>query len=183
MSREIQLQADGSSLSLQGLRAFTSVLASLSADNIVPMALLQREQLGTNFPINGRLAENMKGLLQRCKDVRLDHFAFIIGWRKNDSASLMAESAGGQAIALLSICLKNLFKHADTGVILARLSSKLCPRTANISSASQLADVATLLASKADALGFGNLLAKKVMRIHDVYHALGRSAPMNLLTT
>jgi len=88
----------------------------------------------------------------------------------------MAESAGGQAIALLSMCLTNLFKHSDTGIILARLCSKLCSRSANVSSCAQLADVAKLLASKVDTLGFGNLLAKEVTRIYDVYNALGRTS-------
>ena len=182
MSREVSLQADVGSLGLQGLGAFTSILATLSADDVVPMALLQMEQLGNNFPVNGKLAEDIKGLLQRCKDVRLDHFAGFIGWRKNDSASLMAESAGGQAIALLSVCLKNLLKYDAIGITLLRLCSKLCPRTTNVSSASQLEDIATLLADKTDALGFGNLLAKEVAKIYDVYHALGRpSAPTGLL--
>ena len=182
MSRELQLQADVGSVGLQSLGAISSLLATLSADNIVPMALVQMEQLGTNLPVNGKYAEDVKSLLQRCKDVRLDHFAFAIGWRKNDSASLMAESAGGQAIALLSVCLKSLFKHSDIGLILNRLCSKLCPRAANISSAPQLADVATLLAGKADTLGFGNLLAQEVSRIYDIYHALDRiSAPRTLL--
>lgn len=179
---QVSLQADVGSLGIRGLGAFTSVLATLSADNIVPMALIQMEQLGTNLPVNGKLAEDIKALLQRCKDVRLDHFAFFVGWRKNDSASLMAESAGGQAIALLSVCLKSLFRHPDIGIILMHLCSRLCPRPTNVSSVSQLADVASLLASKADALGFGNLLAKEVAKIYDVYRALGRpSAPAELL--
>ena len=182
MSRDLQLQADVGSLGLQSLGAMSSILATLSRDNIVPMALVQMEKLGSNLPVNGKLAEDIKGLLQRCNDVRLDHFAFVIGWRKNDSASLMAESAGGQAIALLSVCLKNLFKFSDVGLILARLSSKLCPPGTNISSAAQLADVAHLLANKAESLGFGNHLAKEVARIHEVYRVLGLpSAPVQLL--
>lgn len=177
MSRDVQLQADIGSLGLQGLGAFTSILATLSADNVSPMALIQLEQLGSNFPVNGKLAEDVKGLLQRCKDKRLDHFAFAMGWRKNDSASLMAQSAGGQAIALLSACLSNLYADDNTGIILARLCSKLCPRAVNVSSVVQLADVAKLLAGKANALGFGNLLAREAARIYDAYCALGRPLP------
>lgn len=53
MSREVQLQADSGSLGLHGLGAFTSVWATLSADNIVPMALVQMEKLGTALPQSG----------------------------------------------------------------------------------------------------------------------------------
>jgi hypothetical protein len=56
MSREVQLQADVGSLGLQGFGAFTSILATLSADNIVPMALIQMKNLGTNIPVNGEYA-------------------------------------------------------------------------------------------------------------------------------
>jgi len=182
MSREVQLQADVGSLSLQGLGAFTSILATLSTDNIVPRALIQMEKLGATLPTSGNYAESVKDLLRRCNDVRLDHLAPVIGWRENDTASLMAESAGGQAIALLSMCLTSLFKHSDTGTIFARLCFKLCSRSANVSSVSQLADVARLLAGKVDALGFGNLLAQEVTRVHSAYEALGHtSVPAKLL--
>ncbi len=80
------------------------------------------------------------------------------------------------------MCLTSLFKHSDTGTILARLCTKLCSHSANVSSVSQLADVAKLLAGKVDALGFGNLLAKEVTRVHSAYEALGHtSVPAKLL--
>ena len=181
MSRAIQSQADVGNLSITGLSAFSSILATLSADNVVPMALIQMEKLGAALPTSGEYADKVKSLLQRCSDVRLDHLALVIGWRKNDSASLMADSAGGQAIALVSMCLTNLFKPADTGTILGRLCSRLLSNSMNISSMSQLADVAKLLSCKLNTLGFGNLLAKEVTKIHQVYEALGKPTPQDLL--
>ncbi len=89
--------------------------------------------------------------------MRLDHLAVVVGWRKNDTASLMAESAGGQVIALILLCLKNPFKHSDTGTILARLCSRLLSDSRNVSRVSQLADIAKLFTGKLDTLGFGNL--------------------------
>ena len=181
MSRAVQSQADVGNLSLAGLSAFSSILATLSADNVVPMALIQMGELGAALPISGEYADKVKSLLQRCSDVRLDHLAIVIGWRKNDSASLMAESAGGQAIALVSMCLLNLFKDSETGMILGGLCSRLLSGSMNISSMSQLADVAKLLSGKLNTLGFGNLLAREVTKIHQVYEALGKPAPEDLL--
>lgn len=182
MSGRVSLQSDVGSLSIQSLGAFTNLLATLTADNVTPMAMLQMESLGATLPVSGRHAESVKGLLQRCNNVRLDRIALAIGWRKNDSASAMAQSAGGQAIALLSVCLTNTFDHAETGEILSRLCTKLCATSANVSSMPQLVDVATLLGSKVDAIGFGNLLAHEVMRIQETYATLDHSAaPSNLL--
>ena len=182
MSREVSAQADIGALSIRGLGAFTTVLATLSADNVTPMALIQLENLGTKFLVSGKFAEDVKDLLQRCKSVRLERLALSIGWRKNDSASLMAESAGGQAIALLSMYLRNYFNNEDTGVVLSRLCSRLCPKSINLSSTAQLADVADLLAGKVQALGYGNLLAKEATKIYDIYNSLGRqTAPPDLL--
>ena len=181
MSRAVQSQADVGNLSLAGLSAFSSILATLSADNVVPMALIQMGELGAALPTSGEYADKVKNLLQRCSDVRLDHFAMVIGWRKNDSASLMAESAGGQAVALVSMCLLNLFKDGETGMILGGLCSRLLSHSMNISSVSQLADVAKLLSGKLNTLGFGNLLAKEVTKIHQVYETLGKTAPKDLL--
>ena len=181
MSRAVQSQADVGNLSIAGLSAFSSILATLSADNVVPMALIQMEKLGAALPTSGEYADRAKGLLQRCSDVRLDHLAMVIGWRKNDSASLMAESAGGQAIALVSMCLVNLFWHNDTGTILSRLCSRLLTGSMNISSVAQLADAASLLSGKLNMLGFGNMLAREVTKIHQVYEALGKPAPCDLL--
>ena len=181
MSRAVQSQADVGNLSLAGLGAFSSILATLSADNVVPMALIQMGELGAALPTSGEYADRVKSLLQRCSDVRLDHLALVIGWRKNDSASLMADTAGGQAIALVSMCLMNLFKRADTGTILGRLCSRLLSGSMNVASMSQLADVAELLSGKLATLGFGNLLAREVTKIHQVYEALGKPAPQDLL--
>ena len=181
MSRAVQSQADVGNLSLAGLSAFSSILATLSADNVVPMALIQMAELGAALPISGEYADKVKSLLQRCSDVRLDHLALVIGWRKNDSASLMAESAGGQAIALVSMCLTNLFWHNNTGTILSRLCSRLLSGSMNVSSVSQLADAARLLSGKLNMLGFGNMLAREVTKIHQVYEALGKPAPQDLL--
>ena len=182
MSGSVILQSDVGNLGIQGLGAFTNILATLSADNVTPMAMIQMEKLGATLPVSGKQAERVKGLLQRCNNVRLDRIALVIGWRKNDSASAMAQSAGGQAIALLSMCLTNLYTPAKTGTIISRLSSKLCAASANISSIRQLADVATLLGRKVDALGFGNLLAHEVMRIQEAYAKLGySSAPPQLM--
>lgn len=130
---------------------------------------------------NGAYAEKVKTLLQRCRNVRLDNLALSVGRRKNDSASLMAESAGGQAVALLSMCLMNLFKHSDAGLVMARLCSKLLSASMNLASVSRLSDVAKLLAGKLDTLGFGNLLASEVTKIHKVYVALDLNAPEDLL--
>ena len=181
MSRAVQSQADVGNLGLAGLSAFSSILATLSADNVAPVALIQMEKLGAVFPTSGEYADRVKTLLQRCSDVRLDHFAMVIGWRKNDSASLMAESAGGQAIALVSMCLLNLFKDGETGMILGGLCSRLLPGSMNISSVPQLADFAKLLSGKLNTLGFGNLLAREVTKIHQVYEALGKPSPQDLL--
>ena len=180
MSRAVQSQADVGTLSLAGLSAFSSILATLSADNVVPMALIQMEKLGAALPTSGEYADRAKDLLQRCSDVRLDHLGMIIGWRKNDSASLMAESAGGQATALVSMCLTKLFSRGDTGMILSRLCSRLLSSSMNISSVSQLSDAATLLTGKLNVLGFGNMLAREVTKIHQVYEALGKPAPQDL---
>ena len=181
MSRAVQSQADVGNLSIAGLSAFSSILATLSADNVVPMALIQMEKLGAALPTSGEYTDKAKNLLQRCSDVRLDHLAIVIGWRKNDSSSLMAESAGGQAIALVSMCLTNLFQHQGTGMILSRLCSRLLSGSMNVSSMSQLAEVAKLLSGKLNTLGFGNLLAREVLKIHQVYEALGKPAPKDLL--
>lgn len=176
MSGSVILQSDVGSLGIQGLGAFTNMLATLSADNVTPMAMIQMEKLGATLPVSGKHAESVKGLLQRCNNVRLDRLALVVGWRKNDSASAMAQSAGGQAIALLSVCLKSLFEDSDTGTILSRLCSKLCANSANVSSIPQLANVATLLGNKVAAIGFGNLLAHEVMRIQETYATLGYSS-------
>ncbi|KAL6713313.1 hypothetical protein ACLMJK_008778 [Lecanora helva] len=179
----VQAQADVGSLSMQGLGAFATVLATLSADNIAPMALLQMENLGALLPTNGEYAEQVKTLLQRCSDRRLDKLGLVIGWRKNDSASLMADSAGGQAVALLSMCLINILTPANTGIVLSRLCPKLLSssvRRTSVASVSQLTDAARLLSGKLHALGFGNILAPEVMRIHKVYETLRVNAPTNL---
>ncbi|CEL02065.1 hypothetical protein ASPCAL01640 [Aspergillus calidoustus] len=179
MSSEINLQADVGQLTLQGLSAFNTLLATLTADDVNPMAMIQMENLGAAFPINGKYAAKVPDMLQRCSSSRLDRLGLVVGWRKGDAASLMAKSAGGQAIALLATALMGI--SGDRGDVFFGLSRKLLPASIALSSISQLEDVARLLSKKLAPLGSGNLVAEQVSLIHDVYTQLQKPVPTDLL--
>ncbi|MCJ1357314.1 MAG: hypothetical protein MMC33_007310 [Icmadophila ericetorum] len=74
-----------------------------------------------------------------------------------------------------------LYKTADAGNILYDLSQKSLPRDLAISSVGQLAAVGILMQNKLEVLGFGNLLARQVTRIHAVYEQLGLNLPDDFL--
>jgi hypothetical protein len=164
-----------------GLGAFSSILAILSTDRVAPAAMLQMQRLGTFFPINGPKAARVPGLLQRCNSIRLDRLSLAIGWRKGDSASLMSETAGGQAVSLLCACILSIFNDEDSSTILSYLCMRLLPPGTACASMSQLYDVATILSSKLDALGFGTFLAEQTIRVCKVYEQLDMRVPNGLL--
>lgn len=141
MANLISPQVDIGGLTLRGLSAFTPLLASLSTDNIVPTAMLQMENLGGYFLISGEYTAKVPDYLQRCSSLRLERLAFNVGWHNGDATSLMASSAGGQAVALLSLCLLALYNSADAGIIFLILSQKLLPSTVAISNMAQLVTV------------------------------------------
>ena len=183
MANQIVPQVDIGALSLQGLLAFTPLLATLSADNVTLTAMLQLRDLGGCFLTSGKYARKVPDCLRRCTSVRLDRLAVSVGWRKGDTASFMADSAGGQAVSLLALCLFNVFKEDHAADILHDLSAKLLPRDAAIASVSQLLGVGLVLGSKLDNLGFLNLLAQQVIRVHDVYTQLGKTCQRHFLRT
>lgn len=75
-------QVDVGTLTINGLAAFSPVLAVLSADNVTPLAMVQMENLGSMFHVNGEYAHKVPDLLQRCSCTRLDRLGIIIGRRK-----------------------------------------------------------------------------------------------------
>lgn len=168
-------------MGIQSLGAFSSILSTLSADNVAPMAMVQMENLGALFHTNGQFADQVSDKLKRFSLQPLGRVAISVGWRRGDSASLMADSSGGQAIALLSLCLVNFFSLSGAATILHRICSRVLPRTVNVCSIAQLRDVASILDGKLQALGFGNYLAQQVMKIHSVYEQLGVGLPKDLL--
>lgn len=179
--REGAPQVDIGSLSLNGLAAFAPVLATLSANNVTSMAMIQLQILGALFHINREFAAKVPDLLQRCSSVRPDRLAMAIGWRKGDAASLMAESAGEQAVSLLSVCLASLYGRDQYGSILCELCQKLLPTSTAIPSVAQIANAAELLSGKLATLGFGNFLTRQVVKIHKIYENLDRQVPEGLL--
>ena len=181
MSSAVQLQADIGTLGIRGLGAFSNVLATLSADNVTPMAMIQMENLGALFHINGLFAEQVPDMLKRFSSQPLGRLALSVGWRRGDSASLMADSSGGQAIALLSLCLINLFRKCTAGTILQKISKRVLPKAINVASIAQLSDVAEILGGKLQSLGFGNYLAQRVVSIHYTYEQLGVRLRQDLL--
>ncbi|KFZ02688.1 hypothetical protein V501_09492 [Pseudogymnoascus sp. VKM F-4519 (FW-2642)] len=180
---QVAPQVDVGGLTLNGLAAFAPVLSALSADDVTPLAMVQMENLGSLFHINGQYALQIPDLLQRCKSTRLDRLGLLVGWRKGDSASLMAQSAGGQAISLLSMCILNLYDESNAGQLLSGLSKNMLSQTIAISSPSQLVKVARTLSSKLEVLGFGNILASQVVRVYDAYKHFGKPVPNNFLDT
>lgn len=180
MSSDISAQVDVGALSLSGLGAFRTVLSTLSADDVQPMAMLQLQDLGSLFPISGPVASKVPDYLLRHKSVRIERLGLMVGWRKGDSASLMAQSTGGQAIALLSVCLCSLYKDT-TGEILHAVSSAILPRSACSSSPGLLQKAAKILADKLMVIGFGNILAEQICRIHKAYDHLKQEVPHGIL--
>ncbi|KAJ5297480.1 hypothetical protein N7508_007729 [Penicillium antarcticum] len=179
----VDMQLDMSTLSLAGLGTFSNVLSVLSADDIQPSAMLQLEQLGSAFPISGPLMTRIPDQLQRCASTRLDRLGVMIGWRKGDAASLMAQSTGGQAISLLATCLENIYGNATAGSIFYHLSKTLLPSSVRLSSPKQLMQATNILANKLGVIGFGTHLAKHVYRIHEAYRHLQERAPTSLLAS
>lgn len=177
MANQVVPQVDIGALSLRGLSAFAPLLAVLSADNVAPTAMLQMQALGSCFLTSGPYAAKVPDYLRRCTSVRLDRLALSVGWRKGDAASYMADTAGGQAVSLLALCLFSVFPDEHAADILHDLSRKLLPRDTAIASVSQLLEVGKLLRSKLDPLGFGNVLAQQVTRVHDAYKLLGKDMP------
>ncbi|PGH22935.1 hypothetical protein AJ80_02984 [Polytolypa hystricis UAMH7299] len=183
MSSQVQTQVDIGVLGLKGLGAFSHVLAAISADNVAPMAMLQMEQLGAVFNVNGKFAAQVPELLTRTSAHPVGRLGLAVGWRRGDAVSLMAESAGGQAASLLSVCITNLYRKASVGDILCRLCDRLLPKTMPSASLTNLADVADLAASKLNRMGFGNVLAEQTMRVMSAYEQLEIDSPKNLLET
>ncbi|KAL3425078.1 hypothetical protein PVAG01_04359 [Phlyctema vagabunda] len=178
---QVTPQVDVGALTLNRLASFAPILATLSADNVAPLAMIQMENLGSMFHVNGKYAHKVPDLLQRCSSTRLDRLGLLVGWRKGDAASMMAQSAGGQAIALLCTCLKSLYQPDRMAEVLHQLSLKMLPRSIAISSVSQLLEVANILGSKLEILGFGNVLALQVTKVHAVYKELQKPVPCDFL--
>ncbi|OJJ47376.1 hypothetical protein ASPZODRAFT_132361 [Penicilliopsis zonata CBS 506.65] len=173
-------QADIGSLSLASLGAFSTILTALSADDVQPIAMIQLQNLGAAFPLSGPVTVTAPDYLQRFQSTRIERLGIAVGWRKGDSASLMAQSTGGQAIALLSVCLSDLF-NKSVGDIFFALSKALLPQSGCISSPRLLQRAAQVLADKLAVIGFGNIIAKQVCRIHEVYKHLKNRTPRYLL--
>ena len=183
MSRDISLQADIGALSLSGVEALIPLIKALSADNVAPQAVLQMAKLGDCFHVSGPYSEQVGDVLQWYGSVRLSRLASYVGWRKDDSASLMATSAGGQAIVLVCMCLSNLFREERIGSILYQLSQDLLPQGHLQASVSQLADFAQVISAKTMVLDFGRHLAQEVTRLY-LGHTLaadGRQPPDDFL--
>ncbi|CEL11770.1 hypothetical protein ASPCAL14867 [Aspergillus calidoustus] len=178
---DITRQIDIGQLSFQSLTAVAPLLSAITADDVAPMAAVQLERLGAAFPISGEMARKVPDYLQRFNSTKLDRFGLLIGWRKGDCASFMANSLGGQSIALLMTCLKNIYPN-DHGRILADLSERVLGPGFAVSSPAQLARAADAITPKLGCLGFGNVLARNATRVYDAYRHIGSSQPRDLLT-
>jgi hypothetical protein len=80
------------------LSSLSPLLKALSADNVVPLTVVQAEALGACFHINGKFAARVPDLLVRSTSMRLQRLSMWVGWMAGDTASVLAPTAGGRAI-------------------------------------------------------------------------------------
>lgn len=176
-SNSVSWQAGVDTTALTGLGAVQAVLAACSADNVQPIALQQLEQLGSMFPVTGPYADRVPQVLQRCSSRVLDKVGLMVGWRKGEATSLLSQTAGGHAVALIILCLSNVFPDDDFGTTLNTLSRRLLPSQNCRSSPGQLTQACQLVAKKVAMLDFPKALAEQVTRIRLVFLELGREGP------
>ncbi|KAK6537158.1 hypothetical protein TWF694_011355 [Orbilia ellipsospora] len=172
----IGLQAEITNVPIAAISILRSVLPliqALSADNVSPFALGQLELIGRSFPISGALARRTPDILTRSNSYRLRNLQLCIGWRRGDAAWTLAETVGGQAAALLSVALVELFCRNSAGEILYHLSERILPRGQQTATMAQLADLAETLANKMQKLTFGEHLKFQIDRIQKTYLNLG----------
>ena len=183
MPGEISLQADVGALSLQGLGGWTKWLNVLTADDVAPKAQVEMKALGGLFHTSGRFAEKVKTELQRCPSVRQDRIALELGWRKGDSPSIMADSAGGQAIALLSLCMMETLggQKSNVGLVMSQLCKEFLGGDMNVCPVPRLADFADMLAGKLSCLGFGDFLVEQETKLVQCFCNMEKDIPSDLM--
>ncbi|KAL8779216.1 MAG: hypothetical protein Q9203_006662 [Teloschistes exilis] len=181
MSGTVSLQADVGNLGLLTLNSFRGVLSAMSTDDVQPAAMPQVQDIGSLFHANGKFASTVSDELQRSPSHRLDMLSCAVGWRKGDATSILSQSAGGQAAALLALFLRNTYDHRTAGEILYRLPQRCMSRSRCVASIKQLAEVLTKVSGKIASMGYGNFLAEQVTKLRLVYFQVDRAIPDDFL--
>ncbi|KAK6542864.1 hypothetical protein TWF694_006803 [Orbilia ellipsospora] len=179
-----QLQADVAAIpanSIAVLGSLKPLLKILSADNVQPLAVFQIQDIGSLFHVNGPFAEQLPNYLTRHASARLERLGLFMGWEKDDTASLMAQTPGGRAAALLCLMIEEMLPGDAVGNVLYDLAGDLLPLDKRNCSIAQLRDVSRVLSAKLWSMGFGTHLAKQVTRIREVYLYMKKTEPRDLL--
>ncbi|KAK6496846.1 hypothetical protein TWF481_001830 [Arthrobotrys musiformis] len=158
MSDPIGLQVDLTNIpsAISALTCVAPLLRALSADGVNPLALAQLEAIGSRFPMSGPLADKTVGALTKSGvSFKLWRAQVSVGWMGGDTAWMLSQTAGGQASALLTVCLVELFCKEMAGRILFNLSKKILPRDRCLSNVEQLSDLAEIVSNRMQSVEFG----------------------------
>ncbi|KAE8453307.1 hypothetical protein EG329_011374 [Mollisiaceae sp. DMI_Dod_QoI] len=186
MSSHFSLQADVTNIpqgALSLLGALTPILRALSADNVSPLAVVQLEAIGRYFPMSGPLAKQVPDALTRSRSIKLERLQTTVGWMAGDTTSALAQTAGGQAAALLTLGLVEMFCRNSTGHLLFELSMKILPIDQCLASMAQLSDLAEIVSNKLEPLAFGHHHAVHLTRIRETYLYLNIEMPRSTSST
>ncbi|OBT38952.1 hypothetical protein VE00_10888 [Pseudogymnoascus sp. WSF 3629] len=113
---QVAPQVDVGTLTLNGLAAFAPVLAVLSADDVTPLAIVQMENLGSLFHINGKYALQVPDLLQRCKSTRLDRLGLLLVQVAKTLSSKLEVLGFGNIVAAQVVRIYDAYKHFGKSV-------------------------------------------------------------------
>ncbi|KAI1644371.1 uncharacterized protein F4817DRAFT_219801 [Daldinia loculata] len=180
MSGIVSLQADIGSIppgAVELLRSIAPIMRSLTADNVSPLAVIQIEDIGRCFHTSGLLANRTRDALTRSGSVRFRRLQVSIGWMAGDTAAALSQTTGGQAAALLTLCLVEMFCRNSTGHLLFELSMKILPPDKCRASMAHLSDLAEIISNKLQPLGFGQHHAVQLTRIREAYLNSGIEIP------
>jgi hypothetical protein len=128
------------------------------------------------------MAAKVPAVLKQCVSFTFEKFNVSVGWRSGDTASLFAGTAEGQAVAMLMLCLSNVYRLFDCGVILDALSKELIidDRGTLFADDIHLSWLTAVISSKMDIFAYGNHLAHYVTQL---YLKSGFEIPICLLET
>src|ERR1700710_208976 len=128
----MSLQVNADNVGFGAFSAVKALLQATSADNVDPSAMSQVAKLGSMFNVSDPLATAIPDALRRCTSHRIERIHLVVGWRKGDAACCMSNTTGGQAGALLCLCLENLVTNDTVGLILHSLCANLLPKSDSI---------------------------------------------------
>ncbi|KAH0558365.1 hypothetical protein GP486_004977 [Trichoglossum hirsutum] len=172
----VQGQADVVHATITVANLTQSLVKICTSDGVAEETIRFLDALGARYPVSPLLAGEIRSICMNGRETLLSNLKIAVGWRKDDTAALLAQSSGGLSFLAFFAAAREVFDVKQMVSAINIMSESELPNGVIPSGGRDLETCLRALEPRITAFGFSTHFAKVLTAIRRSFFATGVAA-------